>query len=43
MVTAAGFQDFEITWKAEVYDDAPQASSAAKFGTHGINFRARKG
>jgi hypothetical protein len=33
---------FEITWRADVFADAPQASSAAKFGTKGINFRARK-
>lgn len=39
---AAGFVGFEITWRAEVFRDAPQASSAAKFGTVGINFRARK-
>lgn len=39
---AAGFVDFEITWKKEVFAGAPQASSAAKFGTVGINFRARK-
>ena len=26
----------------DVYADAPQASSAAAFGTLGINFRARK-
>jgi hypothetical protein len=39
---AAGFVDFEITWKADVFAEAPQASSAAKFGTLGINFRARK-
>jgi len=26
----------------DVYKDAPQSSSAAKFGTVGINFRARK-
>lgn len=39
---AAGFTDFEITWRADVYADAPQASSAAKFGTVGINFRARR-
>ena len=43
MVTAAGFADFEITWRAKVFDGAPQASSAANFGTIGINFRARKG
>jgi hypothetical protein len=39
---AAGFIDFEITWRAEVYADAPQASSAEDFGTLGITFFARK-
>jgi hypothetical protein len=39
---AAGFVDFEITWRADVFSGAPQASSAAKFGTLGINFRARR-
>ena len=39
---AAGFVDFEITWQADVFGGAPQASSAAEFGTQGINFRARK-
>jgi hypothetical protein len=38
---AAGFTDFEITWRGEVFAGAPQASSAASFGTVGINFRAR--
>ena len=33
---------FEIPWRAEVFAGAPQSSSAAKFGTQGINFRARK-
>jgi hypothetical protein len=33
---------FEITNRVDVYADAPQASSAAQFGTLGINFRARK-
>ena len=41
MVTA-GFVDFEITWKEDIYAGAPQESSAANFGTLGINFRARK-
>jgi hypothetical protein len=41
-VIAAGFVDFEITSRVDVYKDAPQSSSAAKFGTVGINFRARK-
>jgi hypothetical protein len=41
-VVAAGFVDFEITWRADVFSGAPQSSSAASFGTLGINFRARK-
>ena len=39
---AAGFVEFEITWRADVFSGAPQSSSAADFGTLGINFRARK-
>jgi hypothetical protein len=42
VITEAGFTDFRITWSAPVFDDAPQASSAAQFGTLGINFRAEK-
>jgi len=34
--------DFEIAWRGDVYAGAPQSSSAAQFGTLGINFRARK-
>jgi len=33
---------FEITARVDVYAGAPQASSAAQFGTLGINFLARK-
>ena len=39
---AAGYVDFEITWRKDVFSGAPQAGSAANFGTLGINFRARK-
>jgi len=39
---AAGFVDFEITWRKDVFSEAPQAGSAENFGTLGINFRARK-
>lgn len=39
---AAGFIGFEIPWSADVFSGAPQSSSAANFGTLGINFRARK-
>jgi TusA-related sulfurtransferase len=41
-VVVAGFVDFEITWRSDVFSGAPQSSSAANFGTVGINFRARK-
>ena len=43
MIAAAGFTGFEITWRKDVFDGAPQQSSAAAFGTVGINFRAKKG
>lgn len=39
---AAGFIHFEIAWRADVFAGAPQSSSAASFGTLGINFRAHK-
>lgn len=39
---AAGFEDFEITWRKDVFGGAAQEGSAANFGTLGINFRARK-
>jgi hypothetical protein len=42
LITQADFAGFEITWKANVFDGAPQQSSAAHFGTVGINFRAKK-
>jgi hypothetical protein len=41
-VVAAGFVDFAITWRADVFSGAPQSSSAANLGTLGITFRARK-
>lgn len=41
-VVAAGFVDFAITWRGDVFSGAPQSSDAAEFGTLGINFRARK-
>ena len=41
-VVMAGFVAFEITWREDVFSGAPQESSAANFGTVGINFRARK-
>ncbi|MFO7537971.1 MAG: hypothetical protein R6X32_07915 [Chloroflexota bacterium] len=41
-VVMAGFVDFQITWRKDVFSGAPQAGSAANFGTVGINFCARK-
>jgi hypothetical protein len=38
----AGFVGFEITWRKDVFSNAPQAGSAEKLGTLGINFQARK-
>jgi hypothetical protein len=41
-VKLARFKDFAVTWKAPVFEGAPQTSSAAAFGTVGINFKASK-
>lgn len=41
-MVAAGFVGVEILRRIDVYANAPQSSSAAKFGTLGITFRARK-
>jgi hypothetical protein len=41
-VVMAGFVEFEITWRKDVFSGAPQEGSATNFGTLGINFRARK-
>ena len=42
VVEGAGLVEFEITWHGDVFAGAAQDSSAAQFGTLGINFRARK-
>ena len=41
-MVAAGFVDFAISWRGDVFSGAPQSSSAAAFGTLGITFGARK-
>jgi hypothetical protein len=41
-VTTAGFVDFAIESRTDVYAGAEQSSSAANFGTLGITFSARK-
>lgn len=42
MIRAAGFEDFAVTWKKPVFEGAPQSSSAARFGTVGVNFGASR-
>jgi hypothetical protein len=40
---AAGFEDFEVTWRKNVFEGAARPrKEVAYFGTHGINFQARK-
>ncbi|MFA9405925.1 MAG: hypothetical protein ACERKX_08915 [Anaerolineales bacterium] len=41
-VSRAGFEDFEITWRGDIFRDAPQQTAAASFGTMGITYRAQK-
>lgn len=39
---AAGFVDFAVVARYDVFAGAQQASSASEFGTLGITFRARR-
>jgi hypothetical protein len=41
-VRAAGFEDAQIVYKYNNYEDVPDPSDALEFGTQGISFRARK-
>ena len=41
-MVAAGFVNFAISWRGDVFSGAPQSRSAAAFGTLGITFGARK-
>jgi hypothetical protein len=41
-VRAAGFEDAEIVQKHATFADVPDPSSAMKYGTQGVTFRARK-
>ncbi len=41
-VVMAGFVDFKITRKQDVFSGAAQEGSAVNFGTLGITFRARR-
>ena len=42
VVASAGFLDFEIVSRVDVFDGATQESSAKNFETLGITFGARK-
>ncbi len=42
LLAECGFEEIEVPWRADVFRGAPQDTSSAKFGTLGINFRARK-
>jgi hypothetical protein len=42
LILAAGFTEFEVLSRVDVFAGAAQQSSAAKFGTLGITFRARR-
>jgi len=42
-VTFTEVENFEITWRGDIYRDAPQASDALAFGAKGITYRATKG
>ena len=41
-MVAAGFVGVEVLTRIDVYANASQSSSAAKFGTLGITFQASK-
>jgi hypothetical protein len=38
----AGFDDFEIVWRGDVFSDAVLQAAAYEFGIMGITYRARK-
>ncbi len=41
-MSKAGFDDFEITWRGDIFRDASLSSAAYTFGIMGITYRARK-
>ena len=38
----AGFEDFEIVWRGDIFRDAAMQSAAYDLGIMGITYRARK-
>ena len=41
-MSKAGFDDFEIVWRGDIFRDADLQSAAHDFGVMGITYRARK-
>ena len=41
-MSQAGFDDFEIVWRGDIFRDAALQSAAYDFGIMGITYRARK-
>ena len=41
-MSMAGFDDFEIVWRGDIFRDAALQSAAHDFGVMGITYRARK-
>ena len=41
-MSEAGFDDFEIVWRGDIFRDAGLQSAAHDFGLMGITYRARK-
>lgn len=40
---AAGFEDFEITWRKNIFEGAARPRKEVElWGTRGVNFHARK-
>jgi len=41
-MTDAGFVDFEIVWRGDIFRDTSLQAAAFDFGIMGITYRARK-
>ena len=41
-MSRAGFDDFEIMWRGDIFRDAALQSAAYEFGVMGNTYRARK-
>ena len=41
-MSKAGFDEFEIVWRGDIFRDADLQAAAYEFGIMGITYRARK-